>query len=68
MCLRSDPTSKTMFLVAQLGLLGSGLMYLPARLAPHFHPDLMDGVRGVFIGVAIAAFGVAAARNRRRPV
>jgi hypothetical protein len=64
MCLRTDVRSRTMFLVAQVALLLFALVQLPMRFHPGFHPDLMDGVRGAFLGVAIAALAVMAKRKR----
>jgi len=65
MCLVANQTSKTIFLVSQVALLLFFLMSLPTRLAPQFHPDLMDGVRGVFLGIAIATVIWSGWHNRR---
>jgi hypothetical protein len=66
MCVCNDVQSRAFFLISQLALLAFFLLQLPARLAPRFHPDLMDGMRGLCIGVAIAALAVSGWRNRRR--
>jgi hypothetical protein len=58
--------SKKSFLVMQVALLLFFLMWLPARLTPQFHPDLMDGVRGLFLGIALGTMIVMGWRNRRR--
>ena len=57
---------KPMFLLSLVALLLFSLMQLPARLNPQFHPDIMDGVRGLFLGVAIAALWVSARKGGRR--
>jgi hypothetical protein len=54
-----------MFFVTLVALLLFSLMQLPARLSPEFHPDIMDGVRGLFLGVAIAALWVSTRKARR---
>ena len=65
MCVRNNFRSKTMFLVSQIALLLFGLLQLlPMRLHPEFHPDLMDGVRGAFLGIAIGAV-IAMGRGKR---
>jgi hypothetical protein len=61
-----DMQSKKSFVVMQVALLLFALMQLPARLYPQFHPDLMDGVRGIFLGVALGTLIVFGWRNRRR--
>jgi hypothetical protein len=65
MCLRNDIGSKSAFFISQIALLIHFLLFLPARLAPHFHADLMDGVRGFFLGVAIGTLILSAGRSRR---
>ena len=56
---------KPMFLVSQMALLLFFLLQLPARYYPHFHPDLVDGVRGLFLGIAIGGMVVMAWRRGR---
>ena len=48
------------------GFLLSSLLQIPARHYPDFHPDLMDGLRGLFLGIAIGAMALTAWRNGRR--
>ena len=64
MCLHTALRSRTTFFVSQLALLAFSLLYIPARLYPQFHPDLLDGVRGCFLGIAIGTVIVTARRNR----
>ena len=65
MCLLENDRSRTMFRVVLVSLLLFGLMQLPMRLQPDFHPNLMDGLRGAFLGVAIGALAVMSWRRRR---
>ena len=67
MCVRHDVWSKTSFRVAQISLLFFSLLQLPARRYPEFHPDLMDGVRGMFLGIAIGAVILMARQSRGHP-
>ena len=66
MRLRRDLRSKPMFLLSLVSLLLFSLMQLPMRLHPEFHPDVMDGVRGLLLGVAIAALWVSTRKGGRR--
>ncbi|HZI40961.1 MAG TPA: hypothetical protein VFD67_04640 [Gemmatimonadaceae bacterium] len=61
-----DMQSKRIFLVMQVALLLFFLLQLPARLYPQFHPDVMDGVRGLFLGIAFGTMIVIGWRRRRR--
>ena len=61
-----DMQDRKVFLVTQVALLLFFLMQLPARLYPQFHPDLMDGFRGLFLGVAIGTMIVIGWRRRQR--
>ena len=58
--------SKTTFMIAALSLLIFNALYIPMRLYPHFHPDLMDGVRGMFLGITIGCLAITTWRNNRR--
>jgi len=66
MCIRHTFQSRTTFVISQLALLAFSLLQIPARLYPHFHPDLLDGVRGCLLGIAIGTVILAARRNGRR--
>jgi hypothetical protein len=68
MHLRHNVRSKVTFLVSQIALLLFFLLHLPARLHPQFHPDLMDGLRGFFLGIAIGTMILTAWKHRRRTV
>jgi hypothetical protein len=65
MCLSSDVRSKTSFRIFLIALLLSSLLQIPARHYPDFHPDLMDGLRGLFLGIAIGTMALTAWRNGR---
>lgn len=54
-----------LFRVSMIALLLSSLLGFSARRYPAFHPDLMDGVHGLCLGVAIAGMCVTMGRNRR---
>ncbi len=58
--------SKKAFQTTQLALLAFFLLDIPARLYPHFHPDLIDGLRGFFVAIAIGTLISSGIRNRRR--
>ena len=53
MCLANDPRWRTPFFIMMISILLSSLLQIPARHYPQFHPDLVDGLRGLFIGIAI---------------
>jgi hypothetical protein len=57
--------SKTLFRVGLIAFLLSALMQIPGRMRPGFHPDLMDGLRGLCLGIFIGATAVTIWRNRR---
>jgi hypothetical protein len=60
--------AKKVYLVMRVALLLFFLMWLPARLYPQFHPDLIDGVRGMFLGVTLGTMIVIGWKRRRREV
>ena len=66
MCLSSNVHSKTSFRVFLICLMLSSLLQIPARHYPGFHPDLMDGLRGLFLGIAIGTMALTAWKNGRR--
>jgi hypothetical protein len=55
--------SKTMFRVGLIAFLLSALLQIPGRMRPGFHPDLMDGLRGVCLGIFMGAMAVTIWRN-----
>jgi hypothetical protein len=57
--------SKTMFRVGLIAFLLSALLQIPGRMRPGFHPDLMDGLRGVCLGIFMGAMAVTIWRNGR---
>ena len=68
MCLAHTPRAKATFILSQVALLLFSLLQIPMRRYPHFHPDLMDGVRGLCLGIAIAAIFLTFRRNREARV
>jgi hypothetical protein len=65
MCVDKNERSRRGFLLGQISLLVFFLLHLPARFYPQFHPDLMDGLRGLFLGIAIAALLIGGWRKRQ---
>ena len=65
MSVRNNPAAKKTFQLANLALLTFFLLAVPARLYPHFHPDLMDGVRGLFLGVTLGLLILTRIRSRK---
>ncbi len=65
MCVQNAETKKPFFF-GNLSLLIFFLLSVPIRMYPHFHPDLIEGVRGVFLGITIGCLGLVAWRNGRR--
>jgi len=61
----TEDTKKLMFF-GNLSLLVFFLLAVPAHLNPAFHADLVDGVRGVFLGITIGCLGLAAWKRGRR--
>lgn len=58
--------SKMTLVLMQIALLIFFLLQIPARLYPAFHPDLLDGVQGLFLGMAIGLLIVSGWKNCRR--
>jgi hypothetical protein len=52
-CIKNYFESKKTFLFMQLSLLIFSLLQLPARHYPNFHPDLIDGIRGLLLGLVL---------------
>lgn len=65
MCIEVDVQTKRMFFAGQVAFVLASVMQFSGRHYPQFHPDLMDGVHGLFIGVAIATMLLAIRRGRR---
>ena len=57
--------SKTIFRVGLIAFLLSALLQIPGRMHPGFHPDLMDGLRGLCLGIFIGTMAVTTWRNGR---
>ena len=64
MCHPAIEQSKKTYFTMQLSLLIFFLLQLPARHYPSFHPDLIDGVRGLFLGIVLGCFFLIAKKNR----
>jgi hypothetical protein len=65
MCFVNNERTRKLFFASQVSLVLGSVMQLPARHYPTFHPDLMDGAHGFFIGVAIAGMLATVLFNRR---
>lgn len=59
------PRSQTMFRAGLVAFLLSILLQIAARTRPDFHPDLLDGLRGLSVGIFIGAMAVTTWRNGR---
>jgi hypothetical protein len=57
--------SKTLFRVGLLAFIASALLQIPSRMRPDFHPDLLDGLRGLCLGIFFGAMAVTTWRNGR---
>jgi hypothetical protein len=58
--------SKTMFSAGWVALILSSLLQLVARHYPQVHPDLMDGLRGMCLGIFFGTMALTIWRNGRR--
>jgi hypothetical protein len=63
--LRGMPT-KTLFRIGLVAFVVSAVLQIPGRMRPDFHPDLLDGLRGLCLGIFIGAMAVTTWRNGRR--
>lgn len=66
MHIRNNFASKKQFLISQVSLLTFFLVDVVGRLYPKFHPDMIDGLRGFLIAIAVGTLASAAWKNRRR--
>lgn len=66
MYIRQNFPSRNALLPTKLALVAFFLLAVPARLYPGFHPDLLDGLRGFLITIAIATFISTAIKSRRQ--
>jgi hypothetical protein len=57
--------SKTMFRAGLIAFVLSALLQIPGRIHPGFHPDVLDGLRGMCLGIFIGAMAVTTWRNGR---
>jgi hypothetical protein len=55
-----------MFRFGLIAFIFASLLQVQARHDPLFHPDLMDGLRGVCLGIFFGAMAVTTWRNGRR--
>jgi hypothetical protein len=58
--------SKMMFSAGLIALFLSSLLQLVARHYPQVHPDLMDGLRGLCLGIYIGVMAFTIWRNGQR--
>lgn len=63
--MRIDARSKTLFRAGLIAFILSALLQIPGRRYPDFHPDLLDGLRGLCLGIFIGAIAVIVWRNDR---
>lgn len=66
MCAGNYFESKKTFLFMQLSLLIFFLLQLPARHYPNFHPDVIDGIRGLLLGLVLGTLIKTACEKRKR--
>ena len=66
MCAGNYFESKKTFLFMQLSLLIFFLLQLPARHYPNFHPDVIDGIRGLLLGLVLGTLIKTAWEKRKR--
>ena len=64
MCCRRQ--SKTLFTAGLLAFVVSSLLQVVSRHYPQAHPDLMDGLRGLCLGIYFGAMALTIWRNGRR--
>jgi hypothetical protein len=55
-----------LFRVALIAMALSGLLQISARHYPKFHPDLMDGMSGLLLGIFFGGIAVTVWRSQRR--
>ena len=66
MCAGNYFESKKTFLFMQLSLVIFFLLQLPARHYPNFHPDIIDGIRGLLLGLVLGTLIKTWWEKRRR--
>ena len=57
--------SKTAFRIIGAALLPFSLLQILARRYPQFHPDVMDGLRGLLLGIVIGMLVLMAGKRAR---
>ena len=60
-----NPRSKTLFRAGLIAFVLSALLQIPGRRHPDFHPDALDALRGVCLGIFIGSMAVVTWRNGR---
>jgi hypothetical protein len=60
--------TKTVYSAGMIALVLSSLLQLVARHYPQAHPDLMDGLRGVCLGIFFGAMALKIWRHGRPAV
>jgi len=63
MCLARNFPNRTLFRMALGAMILSSLLQLQSRHYPQFHPDLVDGAHGFFIGIFIGLMAIVARRS-----
>ncbi len=60
-----DKQTKTLFRVGLIAFILSAVLQIPGRMRPDFLPDLLDGLRGLCLGIFIGAMAVTTWRSNR---
>jgi len=58
--------SRMMYSTSLIALIVSSLLQVVSRHYPQMHPDLMDGLRGLCLGIFFGAMALKAWRHGRR--
>ena len=64
--LGSKIESRTIYAAGLIALILSSFLQLVARHYPQVHPDLMDGLRGLCLGIFFGAMALKVWRSGRR--
>jgi len=62
----NNTRSKTMFSTGLIALIVSSLLQVVGRHYPQMHPDLIDGLRGLCLGIFLGTMALTVWRKGRR--
>jgi hypothetical protein len=62
---RANIHTKTMFRIGMIALILASVLQVQARHDPRFHPDLIDGLRGLCFGIFFGTMALTTWRNGR---